>query len=106
MVTGSLRFTSSNDRIEIAEASSEVVEVDTNNGEIVIELASSPDHLVATTSNGSIDIVLPAGAPAYAIDASTSNGSSDFSAIATDPDSPFTIDARTDNDDISIRRSS
>jgi len=105
-VTANLRFTSSNGRIAIMEASSAVIEVDTSNGEIVIELAISPDQLVAETSNGSIDIVLPAGAPAYAIDANTSNGTTDFSDVATDPDSPFSIDAESDNGDISIRRSS
>ena len=104
--TGDLQLISSNGRIEIAAANSATIETDTSNGDIVMDLATAPDRVVAETSNGAIEIVVPADARAYAIDASTSNGTADFSAVATDPDSPFTIDARSSNGDISIKRSS
>lgn len=93
-----------NGRIDVIDGSAPRVTARTNNSSVTMGFSTAPDYLDAETDNGDIEIVLPADAPAYAVEATTSNGSTDTSDIVADPDSAFTIDATTDNGSIRISR--
>lgn len=91
----------SNGRIDIDDAGADHLEVTTSNGDVRIESTTPPASLVARTSNGRIDVLLPDGV-VYAVDVDTSNGRTDVE-VPTDPSSSARVDARTSNGDISVR---
>jgi DUF4097 and DUF4098 domain-containing protein YvlB len=67
-----------------------------------LEFLDSPHDVVATSDNGSVDIVIPdEGAIAYKVDAESDNGTVSFP-VRTDPDGERTITARSDNGDVTI----
>jgi DUF4097 and DUF4098 domain-containing protein YvlB len=84
--------------------SSQEVDASTNNGRVQLEFAESPGSVRAKSSNGAVVVFLPEDAPAYAVDASTSNGEV-VTDVRTDPAAPNTIEAETSNGDITVRYS-
>lgn len=70
--TGTIDARSSNGRATV-EASDAVVAVDTSSGEIRFSGSLAPGDSRLATSNGAVQVTLPAGAT-FALDASTSNG--------------------------------
>lgn len=99
---GDLELETNNGSIDVDNADATVVNVRSDNGRISMMLASSPDDIVAVTNNGEIEIILPSDAPAYAAQTTTDNGSIDTGDLVIDPASQFSIDARSDNGDITI----
>ncbi|HSK23834.1 MAG TPA: DUF4097 family beta strand repeat-containing protein [Egicoccus sp.] len=93
----------SNGRIEVRDTRSDHLEVVTSNGDVWVEAATAPETLVAQTSNGRIDVLLPDDT-AYAVEANTSNGRTDIE-VPTDPASDAVVEVRTSNGNISIRPS-
>lgn len=100
--SGDLDLETSNGSIDVDNTDATVVDARSDNGRITLMLASAPEQITAVTGNGRIEIVLPSDAPAYAVDVSTDNGSTDTGGLVIDPASPFTIDATSDNGSISI----
>lgn len=73
----------------------------TSNGAIDLSFASAPENVTARSSNGAVEIIVPEDAPAYAVDADTSNGDV-RTEIRTDPAASQTISVRTSNGDITV----
>ncbi len=101
-VSGSVRASTSNGAITATDLASRDVDLRTSNGRIEVDASQAPERIVARTSNGRIDIALPSDAAPFAVEVSTSNGSTSID-IRTDPASSQQIDARTSNGDIAIR---
>ena len=100
-VSSRATVTTSNGAIGGTGLSSESLEVQTSNGQIVLEFVEAPDEVRARSSNGAIEVVLPENAPPYSVTTSTSNGSV-VSDVRTDPDAEATIDVSTSNGDITV----
>jgi hypothetical protein len=67
-----------------------------------LEFLDPPDDVVASSDNGSVEVVIPdVGAIAYRVDAESDNGTVSFP-IRTDPDGDRTITATSDNGDVTI----
>lgn len=103
-VTSTVSARTSNGAITGTGLLSAEINVSTSNGRISLEFEDAPSSLAANTSNGAIEVVLPADAPAYAISTSTSNGDVQNS-IRADPAAEASIDLGTSNGDISLRYS-
>lgn len=99
---GRLDVETSNGPVTGIDLLSEFVEVGTSNGRIELVFGSAPSSVVANSSNGGIEVAVPADSPAYAVDASTSNGQTDIG-IRTDPASPNSISLSTSNAGITVR---
>ena len=74
----------------------------TGDGGITLDLFDAADRIDARTTNGGIDITLPADAPAYATATDAGNGSV-TNTIRTDPAASRTIDAHTGDGGITLR---
>lgn len=101
-VSSEVSVQTSNGSITGTQISSERLEASTSNGRIDLGFVSVPSFVAATTSNGSIEVVLPDESPPYAVTTSTSNGQVTTD-IRTDPEAADTIETRTSNGDITIR---
>jgi hypothetical protein len=103
-ISGPAVLRTSNGDIIALGMSSQEVDASTNNGRVQLEFAESPGSVRAKSSNGAVVVFLPEDAPAYAVDASTSNGEV-VTDVRTDPAAPNTIEAETSNGDITVRYS-
>jgi len=74
----------------------------TVNGDVDLTWASAPSQVTATTTNGSLDLVLPADCPQYAITARTRNGQPRLG-LPTDSASADRMALTTVNGDITVR---
>jgi hypothetical protein len=100
-LTGEVDVRTSNGSIIGRGLESPSVDADTSNGRISLIFDAPPDRVVAETSNGNIDLEVPA--TPYRIDANTSNGDIDLD-VVSDPDAARTIEVKSSNGDIDIRR--
>ena len=120
-IAGDVEASSDDGRIELARIEGNVVlhsdngsvtatgirrasraEATSENGRVRLEFLDPPDDVVATSDNGSVDVVIPdAGAIAYRVDADSDNGTVSFP-VRTDPDGDRTITATSDNGDVTI----
>ena len=100
-VTSPVVARTSNGAISGEGLSSDEFDVATSNGRITLTFVTAPSSLTARSSNGAIDVLLPADAPPFAVETSTSNGrvSAD---IRTDPAAPASISLQTSNGDITV----
>jgi hypothetical protein len=71
----------------------------TVNGDVVLGCDDAPASVNALTTNGSVGLTVPRGAPAYRVDAVTRNGQSRVDLPKT-PDGKDTLTLRTVNGDI------
>jgi DUF4097 and DUF4098 domain-containing protein YvlB len=69
---------------------------------VQFEFSEAPGSVRARSSNGAIVVILPDDAPAYAVDASTSNGEV-VSDVPADPAATNAIDVETSNGDTTVR---
>lgn len=101
-VSGAAQLSTSHGNvIGIGVASSEVT-ARSSHGDVRLGFNSAPSEIVATTSHGNIEIVLPDTGVAYAVDLSTSRGSTS-SPVRTDPIAERTIEARSSHGDVTVR---
>jgi hypothetical protein len=100
-VTSSVIARTSNGSIIGEGLTSDEFDVATSNGRITLSFTATPSSLSARSSNGTIEVLLPADAPPLAVETSTSNGrvSAD---IRTDPGAPGSISLQTSNGDITV----
>jgi hypothetical protein len=100
-VTSAVVARTSNGSIIGESLSSDEFDVATSNGRITLSFVTAPSLLSARSSNGTIEVLLPADAPPLAVETSTSNGrvSAD---IRTDPEAPGSISLQTSNGDITV----
>lgn len=99
--SGPLELRTGNGSIDVDGVDASEADVATSNGDVRLAFSNAPDRITATSSNGRVGITLPADAPAYAVNASTSLGSTDIG-IRTDPGADRTIAAATSTGSISI----
>jgi hypothetical protein len=103
-VSGSIRASSDNGGITGRRLSAAVVNADIDNGRIELLFVESPRSVAASTSNGSIDVVVPDTDVLYRVEMRTDNGSTD-STVRTDPASTNVIDLSSENGSITVRAS-
>lgn len=75
-----------------------------NNGDVSLSFATSPQSATAISNNGDVDVLVPRGPQLYAVDATTDNGDV-RTPIRTDPTSSRRLIARSDNGDVVVRYS-
>jgi len=77
------------------------VRASTDNGSIVFGFAEPPTLVDADSDNGSVELRLPEVAGGYRVTMDTDVGDTDLG-VATDPDSPRSITATTDNGSVRV----
>ena len=95
-LAGSIRATNDNGRIEGVGLRSQRVSADTDNGRINLAFVTPPSNVVATSNNGSIEVVVPNDGTAYRLEMDTDNGSRNDEIISDDT-AARSIVIRTDN---------
>jgi Putative adhesin len=100
-VEGDVRLESDNGSVTATDLRAGRAEGTSDNGAVRLELVDAPDEVVATSDNGSVEVVLPRTDDLYAVDASSDNGTVSFP-IRTDPDAERTITAQSDNGDVTV----
>jgi hypothetical protein len=101
-LSGPVRVRTSNDRVELRGLRSRSVDVTTSNDSVLVDLADVADEVTVQTSNAPVEVVVPDDSGPFAVDLTTSNGSS-TNDVRSDPDSPLRITVRTSNDDVVVR---
>ena len=81
---------------------SPVVDARTAAGTVDLELTIAPQRVRASSSAGSVTVVVPDDTTVYAVDASTDAGD-DTVRVRTDPASTRTIDASTSAGNVTVR---
>lgn len=99
---GDVRASTDNGRVVGTGLASPAVDADSDNGRVSLTFAEPPQVVQATTSNGSVEVVVPDDATTYLVDIDTGNGSTDIG-VRTDPASDRRIYARTHNGDVRVR---
>jgi hypothetical protein len=77
------------------------VRVQSDVGDVRLDLARGPDRLEASTDVGEIEIAVPEGV--YAVDTATHVGESDVHGLVQDDRAPRTINVQTDVGDVEVR---
>jgi hypothetical protein len=101
-IGGDLTLHAANGRIDGEAVRSRVADVSASSGRVELAFATVPDTVRARSSNGRVDVVLPADATAYRVDANSDNGSEDV-AVRTDPTSAHRVDASSSNGRVTVR---
>jgi hypothetical protein len=101
-LAGSIRATNDNGRIEGDRLTSQRVSADTDNGRINLTFVTPPSNVVATSNDGSIEVVVPNDGTAYRLDMDTDNGSRNDEIISDDT-AARSIVIRTDNGSVTAR---
>jgi Putative adhesin len=69
-----VRLATRNGSVRMTGVGAASLSATTVNGDVVLSCAGAPASVDAVTTNGSVDVTVPHGAPPYAVDASTRNG--------------------------------
>lgn len=101
-IDGPLDLRSDNGTITADEIRSTDVQASSDNGSIRLTLVNPPERVQARSDNGSITIIVPDTDHTYATDLTTDNGNVN-NHVRTDPASPRTITASSDNGSITVR---
>lgn len=101
-VSSDVTVRTSNGSIGGSDLRSTDLEANTSNGTINMEFDGAPDSVRLDTSNGDVELVLPADSPPFAVTTSTSNGTV-TTEIRIDPAASETIEIETSNGDITVR---
>lgn len=101
-LTGEFRASNDNGRIEASGLRSPIVEADTDNGRVSLQFVAAPTRVVASTDNGSVEVVVPDDGEHYDLDMETGNGSRDQD-VLIDSSSSRSIFIRSDNGSVAAR---
>ena len=101
-VSGPLQVSTDNGRVEGTRLRSQQVTADSDNGRVQLEFDEAPTTVIATTSNGRVEVVVPDDGTAYRVDVRTSNGSETIE-VPIDSASQRTISVRTSNGSATVR---
>ncbi|MET0147322.1 MAG: hypothetical protein ABW328_21440 [Ilumatobacteraceae bacterium] len=101
-VTGPLDVSTDNGRVEGVDLGSATTTADSDNGRVTLEFSAAPTTVVATTDNGSVEVVVPADGTTYRLSLETGNGSR-IAEVPDDPASDRSITLRTDNGSVTAR---
>ncbi|MEO6822471.1 MAG: DUF4097 family beta strand repeat-containing protein [Candidatus Nanopelagicales bacterium] len=100
-LTGQVNLSSSNGPIEASALRSDRVDAHTSNGDVWLSFDVAPMAATVSTSNGSVEVVVPRDGSTYRVIATTSNGTQDV-AVPTDPSSQRTIEVHTSNGSVRV----
>lgn len=100
-VSGPLRLSTSDGSVRAEGLTSDRVTVDTSDGSVQLSFAKAPTTVRASTSDGSLEIVVPKDGTAYAVTVSVSDGSQSVD-VPTDPESARRISVRTSDGSVRI----
>lgn len=102
-VLGNLAMRSSNGNVTATDTRSEHVDASSSDGNVRVDLASSPTEVSATSSNGNVTVLVPdQPGVTYQVSSHTGNGSQAVS-VRTDPSSARHITARSGDGDVQVK---
>ena len=104
-IGGQATLQSSAGTVEGSRLRSAVVDAQSSAGSVRLAFATAPERVQASSSAGTVDVVVPRDATAYRVEASTSAGSSDVT-VRTDPGSDRQIDAHSSAGSVRVRYAS
>ena len=102
-LSGSIRATNDNGSIEGTGLRSPNVRADTDNGRVTLTFVAPPTSVVATSNNGSVEVVVPDDGTAYRLDMDTDNGSQNNELPLVDANADRSIVVRTDHGSVTAR---
>ncbi|HWC33916.1 MAG TPA: DUF4097 family beta strand repeat-containing protein [Mycobacteriales bacterium] len=100
VVGPSLTATSDTGSVRLAGVRFAALTLRSSSGGVQADLARMPRTVVARSSDGDVDLTVPAGT--YAVDTHTDVGSTHVRGITSSSDAPRTLSAHTDDGDIRI----
>lgn len=100
--TGRIEADTSTGAVDLTELTASHVDAHTSTGRVSVEFARPPDDVVAETSTGAVEVVVPDDGTSYAVDVSTSVGEQSVD-VPQDPGSERTISARTSVGRVEVR---
>ncbi|WP_426564888.1 DUF4097 family beta strand repeat-containing protein [Angustibacter sp. McL0619] len=100
-LTGALDLSSSAGHVDGVRLGSANVQADSSAGSVELSFSTAPTSVKATSSAGSVAVLLPQGDEAYRVEADSSAGSSDVS-VRTDPSSSRTIVAHSSGGSVDV----
>jgi DUF4097 and DUF4098 domain-containing protein YvlB len=98
---GAVDLRSENDDVTVDGAVRSVV-ARSENGNVTVRLGTPPDSVIATSENGDVTVVVPDVDEGYRVEIDTDNGSTE-TGVRTDPGAARTIEARSENGDVTVR---
>lgn len=101
-ISGTIDVSNDDGRIVGRRLTAPSVDARNTNGSIELSFIDPPQSVVARTSNGSIDVVVPDAEVLYRVEMDTSHGGTD-NLVRTDPNSDHVIDLSTRNGSITVR---
>jgi hypothetical protein len=101
-VAGPVTVRSQTGGVEAIGLRSDTVRVDTDSGDVQLELASAPSDTRVTSGYGDIDIIVP-GDERYRVSADTPHGDTGLT-VRTDPNSEHSIAAVSQAGDVDVRQ--
>jgi DUF4097 and DUF4098 domain-containing protein YvlB len=101
-LSGPTRLHSSNGSVRASRLRTESLQADSSNGSVRVEFATPPLSAIASSDNGDVDVAVPPGEEAYAVDVDSGNGST-RNLVRSDPESERRIVATTDNGSVTVR---
>jgi hypothetical protein len=99
-LNGPLQITADNGSVNGVRLKSETVSVSSQSGSVDLGFDRAPTNVEATTSNGSLHLLVP-GTAAYAIDATADHGSTELN-VNNDLNSPNQLHLRSTNGSITV----
>lgn len=100
--TGDLFLRADNGAVRTERVRADVVEADSRNGRVELDLERAPTQVRARSDNGSVTVLVPDDGQPYATTVSSGNGSTD-APVLTSPTAGRSIEARSTNGSVSIR---
>jgi len=101
-IDGDLQLHSSDGSVTATDVQSPTVDASSSDGRVQLTFAAAPTQVRATSSDGSVTVVVPHTPDAYRVDASSADGGTDVR-VSTDPTSSRVIDARSSDGHVTVR---
>jgi hypothetical protein len=99
--SGPLHLSSDNGTVNGTGLTSDQVQASSDDGDVTLTFATAPHTVNASSENGNVRVLLPAGPASYAVSATTDNGSHTVG-VPTDPASHRHIVADSENGDVVV----
>ncbi|WP_328498662.1 DUF4097 domain-containing protein [Streptomyces sp. NBC_00414] len=94
-----VRLETRNGSVRAGTLRADEVHAETVNGDVTLDCATAPDGVGALSTNGSVRVMLPHGAPAYRVAATTENGRPSVT-VPTGEDDDHSMTLTTVNGDV------
>lgn len=101
-LSGEVLLHSSNGSVRATRTRSASVQATSDNGSVRLEFDRPPSSAIARSDNGSVEVSVPRGAQAYAVDLHSDNGSTD-NLVRSNPESARRIVASSNNGSVTVR---